>query len=72
MKLDDIAKMKDAIDDFLRKENSTLDKYDVFTKKAWLTVGKPEPQASDFVRCLKNMIESFTKTGGWKILYKTK
>lgn len=72
MKPGDIEKIKEAVEDFLRKEDSTLDKYDLFTKRIWLTVGKPEPQAADFARCLKHLLESFTKQSGWKILYKTK
>lgn len=72
MNYNDVASMKAVLDDFLAKENSTLDKYDILRKKAWLTIGKPEPQASDFVRILKNMIDSATKSDSWKVLYKIK
>jgi hypothetical protein len=61
--------MKAALDDFLRKENSALNKYDLIAKKVWLTIDKPEPEAGQFARCLKNMADSFTK-GDWKVFYK--
>jgi hypothetical protein len=70
VKIDDYENIKASLDDFLRKENSSLDKYNLITKKAWLTIGKPEPQASEFVKTLKNMIDSFTKTSSWKVFYK--
>lgn len=69
---DEFQKTKELFDDFLRKENSSLDKYDIFTKRAWLTIGKPEPQAEEFAKILKNLVESFTKTDNWKVLYKLK
>jgi hypothetical protein len=71
VKIDNYEEIKASLEDFLRKENSSLDKYDLFTKKIWLTIGKPEPQAREFVRTLKNLIESFSKSN-WKILYKIK
>lgn len=72
MKIDNYQEMKEAVDDFLEKENSSMDKYDLITKKIWLTIGKPEPQAGEFVKTLKNMIESFDKSSKWKLLYKLK
>ena len=72
MKVDNYQEIKAAVDVFLRKENSSLDKYDLITKKIWLTIGKPEPQASEFAKTLKNLIESFTKSTKWKLLYKLK
>lgn len=68
--LKDFESMKAALDDFLRKENAVLTKYDIFAKKAWLTINKPEPEAEQFAKCLKNMADSFTK-GSWKVYYKT-
>jgi hypothetical protein len=70
-KKDDFAQMKQAMDDFLKKEDSTLDRYDFFGKKVWLTVGKPEPQAAEFARILRNMADSFTHSSGWKVYYKS-
>lgn len=67
--LHDMESIRAALDEFLKREDSTLDKYDIFTHKIWLTVGKPEPQAAEFVRLLKNLVESFAG-GSWKILYK--
>lgn len=58
-----------AVNEFLGKENSTLDKYDIITKKVWLTIKKPEPQAAEFAKCLKHLADSFTGAS-WKILYK--
>ena len=72
MKIDNYQDIKVAVDDFLGKENSSLDKYDLITKKVWLTIGKPEPQAGEFAKTLKNMIDSFTKSSKWKLLYKLK
>lgn len=72
MKIDHYQEMKEAVDDFLEKENSSMDKYDLITKKIWLTIGKPEPQAGEFAKTLKNMIESLTKSSKWKLLYKLK
>jgi hypothetical protein len=72
MKIDNYQEIKEAVDDFLEKENSSLDKYDLITKKIWLTIGKPEPRAGEFAKALKNMIESFTKSSKWKLLYKLK
>lgn len=72
MNMDNYQEIKAAVDDFLRKENSSLDKYDLLTKKIWLTIGKPEPQAGEFAKTLKNMLESFTKSTKWKLLYKLK
>lgn len=72
MKIDNYQDAKVIVDDFLRKENSSLDKYDLITKKVWLTIGKPEPQAGEFAKTLKNMIDSFTKSSKWKLLYKLK
>lgn len=72
MKMNNNQDIKAAVDNFLGKENSYLDKYDLITKKIWLTIGKPEPQAGEFVKTLKNMIESFTKSSKWKLLYKLK
>lgn len=72
MKVDNYQEIKAAVDVFLRKENSSLDKYDLITKKIWLTIGKPEPQAGEFAKTLKNLIESFTKCTKWKLLYKLK
>ncbi len=72
MKIDDYEDIKASLDDFLGKENSSLDKYNLITKKVWLTIGKPEPQAGEFVKTLKNMIDSFTKSSSWKVLYKLK
>ena len=72
MKIDNYQEIKEAVDDFLEKENSSLDKYDLITKKIWLTIGKPEPQAGEFAKTLKNMMESFTKSSKWKLLYKLK
>lgn len=72
MKVDNYQEIKAAVDVFLRKENSSLDKYDLITKKIWLTIGKPEPQAGEFAKTLKNLIESFTKSTKWKLLYKLK
>lgn len=71
MKLDKYEEIKACLEEFLRKENSSLDKYDLLTKKIWLTIGKPEPQAKEFVKTLKNLIDSFSKSN-WKILYKFK
>lgn len=67
--LHDMESIRAALDEFLQKENSVLDKYDIFTRKIWLTVGKPEPQAAEFARVLKNLADSFAG-GSWKILYK--
>lgn len=67
--LHDLEQIKATLDEFLQKENSALDKYDIFTHKIWLTVGKPEPQAAEFARVLKNLADSFAG-GSWKILYK--
>jgi len=72
MKIDNYQDIKVAVDDFLGKENSSLDKYDLITKKVWLTIGKSEPQAGEFAKTLKNMIDSFTKSSKWKLLYKLK
>ena len=72
MKIDNYQDIKVAVDDFLEKENSSLDKYDLITKKVWLTIGKPEPQAGEFAKILRNMIDSFTKSSKWKLLYKLK
>ena len=72
MKIDNYQDIKAAVDDFLGKENSSLDNYDLITKKVWLTIGKPEPQAGEFAKILKNMIDSFTKSSKWKLLYKLK
>jgi len=72
MKMDNYQEIKSVVDDFLRKENSSVDKYDLFAKRIWLTIGKPEPQAGEFVKTLKNMLESFTKSSKWKLLYKLK
>jgi hypothetical protein len=72
MKMDNYKEIKAAIDNFLEKENTTLDKYDIFAKKVWLTIGKPEPQAGEFAKTLKNMLDSFTKSSNWKLLYKLK
>ena len=72
MKIDNYQDIKVAVDDFLGKENSSLDKYDLITKRVWLTIGKPEPQAGEFAKTLKNMIDSFTKSSKWKLLYKLK
>lgn len=72
MKIDNYQEIKAAVDDFLAKENSSLDKYDLITKRVWLTIGKPEPQAGEFAKTLKNMIESLTKSSKWKLLYKLK
>jgi hypothetical protein len=66
---DDLQKALAAANDFLSKENSGLDKYDIITKKVWLTIGKPEPQAGEFAKCLKHLADSFTGAD-WKILYK--
>jgi hypothetical protein len=70
--LNDIESIKANVNDFLAKENSTLDKYDLLTKKVWLTIGKPEPQAGYFVKTLKNLIDTATKSEKWKVYYKTK
>lgn len=72
MKIDNYQEIKAVVDDFLEKENSSLDKYDLITKKIWMTIGKPEPQAGEFAKTLKNMIDSFTKSSKWKLLYKLK
>jgi hypothetical protein len=72
VKKEDYENIKAALDDFLGKENSSLDKYNFITKKVWLTIGKPEPQAGEFVKTLKNMVDSFTKTSDWRVLYKLK
>ena len=72
MKIDNYQDIKVAVDDFWGKENSSLNKYDLITKKVWLTIGKPEPQAGEFAKILKNMIDSFTKSSKWKLLYKLK
>lgn len=72
MKMEDYQNIKASVDDFLGKERSSLDKYDLITKKIWLTIGKPEPQAGEFAKILKNMIDSFTKSSKWKVLYKLK
>ncbi|MGW8115172.1 hypothetical protein ACVS9P_08360 [Caproicibacterium sp. NSD3] len=72
MKIDNYQEIKEAVDDFLEKENSSMDKYDLITKKIWLTIGKPEPQAGEFAKTLKNIIESFDKSSKWKLLYKLK
>jgi hypothetical protein len=72
MKIDNYRDIKAAVDDFLAKEDSSLVKYDLITKKVWLTIGKPEPRASEFAKILKNMIDSFTKSSKWKLLYKLK
>lgn len=72
MKIDNYQEIKAAVDDFLAKESSSLDKYDLITKRVWLTIGKPEPQAGEFAKTLKNMIESLTKSSKWKLLYKLK
>ena len=69
-KLNDFESIKAALDEFLKKEDSTLDKYDFFRKKVWLTIGKTEPEAEVFARFLKNLVDSFTGES-WKILYKT-
>lgn len=61
----------ECLNDFMKKENSTLDKYDVFMKKVWLTTEKPEPQAGEFAKCLKHLADSFTGAN-WKILYQVK
>lgn len=58
-----------ALNDFLGKEDSVLDKYDILMKKVWLTIKKPEPQAGEFAKCLKNLADSFAG-GNWKIYYK--
>lgn len=65
----DYESIKAALDDFLSKENSSLNKYDLFSKKVWLTIDKPEPEAGQFARCLKNMADSFTKAD-WNVFYK--
>lgn len=70
-KLNDFESIKAALDEFLAKENTTLDKYDLLMKKAWLTTDKPEPQAAEFARILKNLADSLTGSN-WKVLYKTK
>jgi hypothetical protein len=67
--MNDFESMKAALDDFLRKEGSSLNRYDIFAKKAWLTIDKPEPEAEQFARVLKNMADSFTKSS-WKVYYK--
>jgi hypothetical protein len=72
VKIDNYEDIKASLDEFLRKENSSLDKYDFITKKVWLTIGKPEPQAKEFGKTLKNLIDSFTKSSSWKVLYKIK
>ena len=72
MKMSDFESFKATIEVFLQKENSTLVKYDLITKKIWLTTGKQEPQAGEFVKILKHLIDSLTNSEGWKILYKLK
>lgn len=68
-KLDNLQSVMEALKDFLEKEDSTLDKYDLLTKRVYLTVRKPEPQAAEFAKILKHMADSFTGFN-WKILYK--
>jgi hypothetical protein len=68
-KPEDIQKALKALNNFLSKENSVLDKYDIITKRVWLTINKPEPQAEQFAKCLKNLADSFAG-GNWKIYYK--
>lgn len=67
--LHDFESIKAALEEFLQKEDSTLDRYDIFTHKVWLAVGKPEPQAGEFARILKNLADSLTGQK-WKILYR--
>lgn len=68
--LNSFESVKAALDEFLAKENSRLDKYNFITRRMWLTIGKPEPQAEQFAKCLQNLAESFTGDS-WKVLYKT-
>lgn len=67
--LHDWESIRAALDEFLQKENSSLDKYDLFTKKVWLTIGRPEPGAGEFAHCLKSLADTFAG-GSWKIFYK--
>ena len=67
--LHDFESIKAALEEFLQKEDSALDRYDIFTHKVWLTVGKSEPQAAEFARILKNLADSLTGQK-WKILYR--
>lgn len=68
-KLNDFQSQMAALNDFLAKENVTLDRYDLFAKKVYLTINKPEPQAGEFAKILKHACDSFTGAD-WKILYK--
>jgi hypothetical protein len=68
-KINDFQSQMAALNDFLAKENVSLDRYDLFTKKIFLTIRKPEPQAGEFAKILKHACDSFTGSD-WKILYK--
>lgn len=67
--LNSYESVKAALDEFLAREGSRLDKYNIITRKMWLTIGKPEPQAEQFARCLQNLAEAFTGDS-WKVMYK--
>lgn len=69
-KYNNYADVKASLDEFLAKEHARLDRWDLLLKRAWLTVDKPEEQASDFARILKNLIDSATGDS-WKVFYKT-
>lgn len=69
-KLNDYASVKAALDEFFAKEHARLDRWDLLLRRAWLTVDKPEKEAADFARILKNLADSATGES-WKVYYKT-
>ena len=68
-KLNDFQSQMAALKEFLAKEDTLLDRYDLFSKKVYLTINKPEPQAGEFAKILKHACDSFTGLD-WKIMYK--